>query len=157
MAKISAPAPGYNGISAGVKFEGGVGHTDNENVITWFRRKGYTVEDEAPPEVTDPPAAPPPPPVTETTPPAGEAGSPLMEVVTEDDPDGLPWAEQPAAPPSDSGTPVPPPPPPQPDPLDKLTTAELKEYAAEKKIDISGISAKSNILAKIKEATKGGT
>jgi hypothetical protein len=37
-------------------------------------------------------------------------------------------------------------------PLSKMTLAQLETYAAEKKIDISGLKAKSNILAKILEA-----
>lgn len=44
MAKIIAPNKEYNGISAGVQFKSGVGHTENENLIRWFESKGYVVE-----------------------------------------------------------------------------------------------------------------
>jgi len=47
MAKITAPAKGYSGTSASVKFEKGVGYTDNPRLISWFKRKGYEVEEEA--------------------------------------------------------------------------------------------------------------
>jgi hypothetical protein len=45
MAKITAPNAAYNGESATVKFENGVGHTDDPNLITWFRENGYAVEE----------------------------------------------------------------------------------------------------------------
>lgn len=44
MAKIIAPNPEYNGESASVNFENGVGHTDDPNLITWFKENGYKVE-----------------------------------------------------------------------------------------------------------------
>jgi len=46
MAKIIAPAKGYNGTSASVTFKAGVGHTDDPHLIDWFEKKGYTVEPE---------------------------------------------------------------------------------------------------------------
>jgi hypothetical protein len=63
MAKITAPQKGYNGVSVGVRFEDGVGETDNEAAIAYFERQGYTVEgsdpdagaeDEAEQEIVDP-------------------------------------------------------------------------------------------------------
>lgn len=51
MAKITAPAVGYNGISASVQFEKGVGCTDNLRLIEWFVAKGYKVENEQEAEV----------------------------------------------------------------------------------------------------------
>jgi len=45
MAKIHAPNKDYTGISATVKFEKGVGETDDEVLITWFEEHGYKVED----------------------------------------------------------------------------------------------------------------
>jgi len=51
MAKITAPAVGYNGISASVQFEKGVGYTDNLRLIEWFVAKGYKVEAEPETEV----------------------------------------------------------------------------------------------------------
>lgn len=47
MAKIEAPNREYNGVSASVEFKNGVGETDDENLIGWFREHGYEVtEDE---------------------------------------------------------------------------------------------------------------
>ena len=51
MAKITAPSMGYNGISASVQFEKGVGYTDNLRLIEWFAAKGYKVEAEPEAEV----------------------------------------------------------------------------------------------------------
>lgn len=55
MARIIAPNKQYAGVSAGVPFNGGEGHTDNEYLIKWFHDHGYEVieEPEAEPE-TDP-------------------------------------------------------------------------------------------------------
>ena len=49
MAKIIAPNKNYNGTSASVPFVNGVGETDNQNLIRWFKENGYTVESEADP------------------------------------------------------------------------------------------------------------
>lgn len=46
MAKITAPVPGYNGQSAGVTFENGQGYSDRPDTLSWFKQKGYTVEEE---------------------------------------------------------------------------------------------------------------
>ena len=43
MAKIYAPNKEYTGVSASVYFINGVGETDNQNLIEWFREKGYGV------------------------------------------------------------------------------------------------------------------
>lgn len=40
-------------------------------------------------------------------------------------------------------------------PLDEMTIPELKEYASQKSIDITGAAKKDEILAKIKEAGQG--
>ena len=53
MAKIVAPNKQYDGVSAGVKFEKGVGHTEQPYLIAWFKQHGYTVEKENP-EVKEP-------------------------------------------------------------------------------------------------------
>lgn len=45
MKKIIAPNTEYNGESAGVTFENGVGQTDDPNLISWFKEHGYKVED----------------------------------------------------------------------------------------------------------------
>ena len=47
MAVIKSPNQEYTGISAGVTFVNGVGNTDNENLIEWFRDHGYGVEIDA--------------------------------------------------------------------------------------------------------------
>ena len=64
MAKIIAPNNKYNGTSASVPFINGVGETDDQNLIQWFKENGYTVESvdspsvpEATPEI-DPEAIP---------------------------------------------------------------------------------------------------
>ncbi len=45
MAKktIKAPNEAFTGSVAGVRFEDGVGHTDDENAIAYFERQGYEV------------------------------------------------------------------------------------------------------------------
>ena len=52
MARIIAPNDQYNGTSASVAFERGVGETDDPALIAWFRTHGYQVElpQEAPAE-----------------------------------------------------------------------------------------------------------
>ena len=47
MAVIKSPNQEYTGTSAGVYFVNGVGNTDNENLIEWFRDRGYEVEIDA--------------------------------------------------------------------------------------------------------------
>lgn len=47
MAVIKSPNQEYTGTSAGVAFINGVGNTDNENLIEWFRDRGYEVEIDA--------------------------------------------------------------------------------------------------------------
>lgn len=46
MAKIYAPNKQYTGVSAGVAFAAGVGQTEDEKLLRWFRSHGYTVEQE---------------------------------------------------------------------------------------------------------------
>ena len=46
MAVIKSPNQEYTGTSAGVYFVNGVGNTDNENLIDWFRDRGYEVEED---------------------------------------------------------------------------------------------------------------
>lgn len=48
MAAIKAPNKQYSGYSAGVLFEQGIGHTDDPNLVAWFKARGYQVEDEKP-------------------------------------------------------------------------------------------------------------
>ena len=47
MAVIKSPNQEYTGTSAGVTFVNGVGNTDNENLIEWFRERGYEVEEDS--------------------------------------------------------------------------------------------------------------
>jgi len=47
MAVIKSPNQEYTGTSAGVYFVNGVGNTDNENLIEWFRDRDYEVEIDA--------------------------------------------------------------------------------------------------------------
>lgn len=47
MAVIKSPNQEYTGTSAGVYFVNGVGNTDNENLIEWFRDRGYEVEEDS--------------------------------------------------------------------------------------------------------------
>lgn len=44
--KIYAPNKQYTGVSASVFFVNGVGETDNQHLIAWFKEHGYRVEDE---------------------------------------------------------------------------------------------------------------
>ena len=45
MAKIIAPNKGYTGISASVAFCNGIGETENPELIEWFQKSGYEVEE----------------------------------------------------------------------------------------------------------------
>ena len=47
MARILAPNKEYAGLSAGISFMNGEGHTDDAYLISWFRSHGYTVEEES--------------------------------------------------------------------------------------------------------------
>ena len=58
MAKILAPNKDYNGVSASVNFENGIGETDDADLITWFKENGYKVEKPAPKAETKPKTAP---------------------------------------------------------------------------------------------------
>lgn len=42
--KIYAPVKHFNGIRNSVKFVGGVGETDDQRRIEWFRNNGYIIE-----------------------------------------------------------------------------------------------------------------
>ena len=44
MAKILAPNKEYTGLSASVFFVNGVGETDNQQLIEWFKERGYKIE-----------------------------------------------------------------------------------------------------------------
>jgi hypothetical protein len=70
--RISTPVKGYDGVVAGVHFRDGVGETDNEAVVPYFRRQRYGVEqlvDEPAAQEPKAPIGPPSPPVV--VPPAG--------------------------------------------------------------------------------------
>ncbi len=41
--KILAPNKNYSGESAGIQFQKGVGYTNDENLIGWFKERGYKV------------------------------------------------------------------------------------------------------------------
>lgn len=45
MYKITCPNKSYNGVSATVNFNNGVGITEKESLIPWFKKHGYTVEE----------------------------------------------------------------------------------------------------------------
>jgi hypothetical protein len=47
MAKIYSPNKSYTGLSASVAFSKGVGETEENHLIEWFKEHGYTVEEEA--------------------------------------------------------------------------------------------------------------
>ena len=53
--KIETPVRTYNGLSAGVPFIQGVGYTDSEERMKWFKSKGYKVtnQEEAIQEIMD--------------------------------------------------------------------------------------------------------
>nr|DAR07513.1 MAG TPA: Poliovirus 3A protein like [Caudoviricetes sp.] len=50
--KIKAPNGGYCGETAGIKFADGLGETDDEQVVSYLKEKGYEVTTE---EVKDKP------------------------------------------------------------------------------------------------------
>lgn len=43
--KVTAPNKGYDGITASVKFNKGVGETSAPYLVEWFKKNGYTVEE----------------------------------------------------------------------------------------------------------------
>jgi hypothetical protein len=45
MAKIIAPNKNYTGLSAGVMFVNGIGECTDPHLISWFKEKGYRVEE----------------------------------------------------------------------------------------------------------------
>ena len=45
MARIIAPNEQYTGISAGIAFVNGVGEASDPELIKWFKRTGYEVEE----------------------------------------------------------------------------------------------------------------
>ena len=53
MARIVAPNKEYAGISAGVLFRGGEGHTDSPYLVEWFRTHDYTVIEDKPDNQTE--------------------------------------------------------------------------------------------------------
>lgn len=53
MTKIFAPNKQYTGLSASVSFVNGEGGTDRPELIEWFEKHGYRVEDIIPPNVPD--------------------------------------------------------------------------------------------------------
>ncbi|WP_444219094.1 hypothetical protein [Dialister succinatiphilus] len=51
MARIYAPNKEYNGLTATVRFVGGVGESTDPYLLKWFTEHGYTVKiEEAPKE-----------------------------------------------------------------------------------------------------------
>ena len=43
MARIHSPNKQYDGVSASVRFDKGVGETSNPHLIKWFKEHGYEV------------------------------------------------------------------------------------------------------------------
>lgn len=43
--RIYCSNPNYSGISAGVSFADGVGETSVSHLVSWFRERGYIIED----------------------------------------------------------------------------------------------------------------
>lgn len=58
MSKIHAPNKNYNGTSASVAFQQGVGYTDDPDLIAWFQSRGYQVELPLGAPPVEPPQAP---------------------------------------------------------------------------------------------------
>ena len=49
MFTVRSPNPAHNGISAGVRFTAGVGHTDSRAALAYFAKVGYQItRDDAP-------------------------------------------------------------------------------------------------------------
>lgn len=53
MAKILSPVKNYTGVSASVPFCNGIGYTEDEYLIGWFKDHGYEVEEPAVEESTE--------------------------------------------------------------------------------------------------------
>lgn len=133
MAKIIAPNKKYNGTSASVPFVNGVGETDNQNLIQWFKENGYTVESVDSPSVPEV--------IPETDPEA------VPEVVHEADPETVPEPDPEAVPEVVQEA----------DPenvleLENMSVEELTSFASNNGIDIGRATSKDTILKKIIEA-----
>jgi len=75
MYTVKSPAEGYSGTSAGVKFTGGVGKTDNPNAAEWLKRHGYEVTDDKSAKPDKAPGSKAPEPAKEPDPPKPKADS----------------------------------------------------------------------------------
>lgn len=73
--KIFAPVKDFNGFRNNVRFENGVGETDNPKAIAWFQSHGYKVA------------------ITET-PTVTEAVKPTETVVVDDEPELMGYEER---------------------------------------------------------------
>lgn len=54
MAKIYAPNKQYNGVTATVRFIDGIGETENEELLEWFPKHGYSLQPLEDKPVADP-------------------------------------------------------------------------------------------------------
>jgi len=126
MFKVRAPNRTHSGISAGVSFTAGVGHTDNPAALAYFQRAGYTVE-------LMPAGA-----VIETTP------APAPEPVANE-----PIPTQTGEPsPFDPGVPVNPGPVEK--PLERMNKAELQVVATGLSLDVEGTNRE--LVSRIRKA-----
>ena len=153
--KVYAPNQNYNGITATVAFKDGVGETDDLHLIGWFKRKGYTVvspeEEKAEAEAEAKAKA-----EAEAKAKAeaeakakAEAEAKAKaeaEAKAKAEAEAKAKAEAEAKAKADAD---------KSEPLDKMTEKELRAYAEEHKIDITGLRAKSSVLQAIKDAEKG--
>ncbi len=177
MAKIIAPAGAFSGIRAGVEFKSGVAETDSSYLIDYFRQKGYTIADLATAEKAEAEAKAKAKAEAEAKATAEKAeaeakaeakeeaeakaaAGTMDQVETGAEQQSEPKFTGPSGnhPPEEfdlsddkATSPPPPSPAPEPSPLDKMTEKELREYAAEKGIDVTSLKAKSSVLKIIKE------
>lgn len=81
MATVQSPVSDFTGFAAGVEFRDGEAETDDPGALSYFQRKGYTIDGQEPEE----PAAPEQVPVQ----PEVRIGSPLADAAEQSNPDGF--------------------------------------------------------------------
>ena len=126
MFKVRAPNRTHSGISAGVRFTAGVGHTDNPAALAYFSRTGYAIE----------------------LMPAGAVIETIPEPTPEPVADAVAPGQTSEPSPFDPGVPVTS--APLEKPIERMNKAELQVVATELGLDVEGTNRE--IVARIRAA-----
>ena len=126
MFTVRSPNRTHSGITAGVSFTAGVGHTDNPAALAYFQRAGYTI--------------------------ALEAAGAVIETISEPTPE--PVADAPTQAPTGEPSPfdpgVPVTPAPVEKPVERMNKAELQVVATELGLGVEGTNRE--LVARIRAA-----